>query len=136
MPLYKRPKTCPYLLDHLGRKHPLSLDGNAELQMKRVQKTSLSFSGNEQLQMKRFLQRVLDHVLIRNATASSLDEASPAAAINESTGPRVAETGAIWRELQQVMLQYELSTCHYVGPFVDEVRCVGHAAIFEKSTKY
>ena len=29
-----------------------------------------------------------------------------------------------------------MSTCHYVGPFVDEVRCVGHAAIFDKSEKY
>ena len=95
-----------------------------------------------------------DPGLIGDATASSSGEASPAAAINESfftalgqklvvkvlilpdyvaPGPRVAETGAMWRELQQVMPQYELSTCQCVGPFVDDF---GHAAFFYKSKKY
>ncbi len=48
-------------------------------------------------------------------------------------GPRVTETGAIWRELQQVIPQYELSTCQCVQPFVDDF---GHAAFFDKSKKY
>ena len=87
-----------------------------------------------------------DPGLIRDPTASSSGEAPPAAATNESfitalgqklvvkvlilpgyvaSGTRSAETGAIWRELQQVMPQYELSTCQCVGPFVDDF---GHAA--------
>ena len=95
-----------------------------------------------------------DPDLIRDPTASSSGEASAAAAIHDSSftalgqklvvkvlilpdyvasGTRLAETGAIWRELQQVMPQYALSTCQCVGPFVDDS---GHAAFFDKSNKY
>ena len=50
-----------------------------------------------------------------------------------ATGPRLADNGAIWRELQMLMPRYEVHTCMCVGPFTDDY---GNAAFFDKTRKH